>query len=423
MPKPVLKYYFSTQHQVIMNVLFINALLFCSFLFQTTFVFADPNSMGSIIQQPTSSAQAPHANPLIIPTPPNINAKGYILIDVDSGKILAEKNSDTKLPPASLTKMMTLYVISNALKHEQIHLNDTVRISQTAWKTGGSRMFIKEGQQVHIKDLLKGIIVDSGNDACVAMAEHLGGSEEGFSQIMNQQAMNLGMTQTHFTDSTGLPNPELYTTAKDLAILGSALIKDFPEYYHWYKQKWFTYNGIRQPNRNRLLWRDEQVDGIKTGHTNDAGFCLVASAKHDNMRLLSVVLGAPSDGVRADDSERLLNYGFRFYETHALYKANQVISSIDVYKSINHKLNIGLLQNEFITIPSGQYQRLNLSTNAPKFLKAPINRGDKIGDLIVKLDEQIIANQPLYALENAPTGSLYTRAKDSMRLVFKHWWG
>jgi len=317
---------------------------------------ADSVALQDVIQHPTLNAQGPHTNPLITPTPPTLNAKGYILIDVDSGKIIAEKNSNERLPPASLTKMMTLYVISNALRNEQIHLDDMVRISQTAWKTGGSRMFVKEGQQVSIRDLLKGIIVDSGNDACVAMAEHLGGSEEGFAQIMNQQAKDLGMTNTHFTDSTGLPNANLYVSAKDLAILGSALIRDFPTYYHWYKQKWYTYNGIRQPNRNRLLWRDSQVDGIKTGHTNDAGFCLVASAKRDNMRLLSVVLGAPSDSIRADDSERLLNYGFRFFETHQLYKAEQNISNIPLYKGQAEVISIGLIKNQFITIPSGQYQ-------------------------------------------------------------------
>ena len=198
--------------------------------------------------------------------------KAYILIDADSGKIIAEKNSELQLPPASLTKMMTLYVVSRALKAEQIHLTDQVRISQTAWKTGGSRMFVKEGQDVSVEDLLKGVIVDSGNDACVALAEYVGSSETSFTDIMNQQAKALGMTHSHFTDSTGLPDPNHYTTAKDLAILGRALVRDFPEYYHWYKQKWFTFNNIRQPNRNRLLWRDNSVDGIKTGHTDEAGF-------------------------------------------------------------------------------------------------------------------------------------------------------
>jgi serine-type D-Ala-D-Ala carboxypeptidase (penicillin-binding protein 5/6) len=361
------------------------------------------------------------SKPLITPSPPTVNAKAYIVIDVNSSKIIAEKNSEEKLPPASLTKMMTLYVISNALRNEQIHLTDKVRISHDAWKIGGSRMFVKEGDEVIIEDLLKGIIVDSGNDACAAMAEHLGGSEAGFAEIMNQQAKELGMKDSHFTDSTGLPNEQLYTTAKDLAILGRALVNDFPQYYHWYKQKWFTYNGIRQPNRNRLLWRNSQVDGIKTGHTNDAGFCLVSSAKRDDMRLLSVVLGSPSDSVRADDSERLLNYGFRFFETHELYKARQTIAELPVYKGETDKLTVGVLQDQFITIPSGQYQRLSISTNVPKDILAPIAKEAPVGELVIKFDDKVVATHPVYALNDVPSGGFFTRTKDAIRLMFKRW--
>lgn len=360
-------------------------------------------------------------NPLITPTPPTLNAKAYILIDANSGKIIADKNSEEKLPPASLTKMMTLYVISSALRNEQIHLTDMVHISQDAWKSGGSRMFVKEGQLVSIEDLLKGIIVDSGNDACVAMAEHLGGSETGFTDIMNHQAKSLGMSNSHFTDSTGLPDKDHYTTAKDLAILGRALIEDFPQYYHWYGQKWFTYNGIRQPNRNRLLWRNSQVDGIKTGHTNDAGFCLVSSAKHDNMRLIAVVLGSPSETARADDSERLLNYGFRFFETHQLYKSGATISSLPIYKGSNDKISVGINQPLNVTIPRGQYQRLTITTQVPKYVQAPLAKGDKVGDIIVKFDNNIVASHPLYALENAPLGGVFTRVKDSVRLTINGW--
>lgn len=375
----------------------------------------------SALPQDIIHPSSPSNNPLITPAPPTLNAKAYILIDVNSGKIIAEKNGDTRLPPASLTKMMTLYVISSALRNEQIHLTDPVRISQVAWKTGGSRMFVKEGQQVSVEELLKGIIVDSGNDACVAMAEHLGGSESGFTEIMNQQAKNLGMTNSHFTDSTGLPDKEHYTTAKDLAMLGRALINDFPQYYHWYKQKWFTFNGIRQPNRNRLLWRDSQVDGLKTGHTNDAGFCLVSSAKHDNMRLLAVVLGSPTETARADDSERLINYGFRFFETHQLYKAGAKITELPLYKGQANKVTVGLLEDEFITIPNGQYQRLSISTNVPKYLQAPLQKGDKVGELVVQFDNNTIASEPLHALEASPKGGIFTCMKDSVRLAFKRW--
>jgi D-alanyl-D-alanine carboxypeptidase (penicillin-binding protein 5/6) len=397
-------------------------------LFFITLIAQSSNLMAEdSLPTPTANLEKPSPTvthkPLVTPAAPNLNAKAYILIDVNSGKILAEKNSEERLPPASLTKMMTLYVISNALHNGQIHLDDNVRVSRDAWKIGGSRMFIKEGQQVPVEDLLKGIIVDSGNDACVAMAEHVGGSENAFTDIMNQQAQNLGMKNSHFMDSTGLPDPNLYTTAKDLAILGRALITEFPQYYGWYKQKWFTYNGIRQPNRNRLLWRDNQVDGLKTGHTSEAGFCLVSSANRDNMRLLAVVLGEPNDSMRADDSEKLLNYGFRFFETHKLYKSEQSIAELPLYKGMVDKISVGLTENQFVTIPTGQYQRLSITTKIPSYLQAPIKKGDKVGELIVQFDNNVIATKPLYALQDIELGSFYTRAKDSISLTFKGWFG
>lgn len=362
-------------------------------------------------------------HPIVTPSAPSLNAKAYILIDIDSGKIIAEKNSELQLPPASLTKMMTLYVVSRALKAEQIHLSDPVRISQTAWKTGGSRMFIKEGQEVTVEDLLKGIIVDSGNDACVALAEHVGSSESSFTDIMNQQAKALGMNHSNFTDSTGLPDPNHYTTAKDLAVLGRALVRDFPEYYHWYKQKWFTYNNIRQPNRNRLLWRDNSVDGIKTGHTDEAGFCLVSSAKRNDMRLLAVVLNAPTDSTRADDSQRLLNYGFRFFETHQLFKNGQTVTELPVYKGLSQSTHLGIPHETFITVPSGQYQRLSITTNVPKYLEAPLQTGQQIGELVIQFDGRTVETQPLFVLDTIAQGGYYTCAKDTMRLMFNHWFG
>lgn len=394
-------------------------------LFFITLIAQSSNTMAERlpIRSVQKSSSGLSNKPIVTPSAPTLHAKAYILVDVNSGKVIAEKNSEKPLPPASLTKMMTLYVISNALQHEQINLKDMVRVSREAWKIGGSRMFIKEGQQVSVEDLLKGIIVDSGNDACIAMAEHMAGSENAFTDLMNQQAQNLGMTQSHFTDSTGLPHPKLYTTAKDLAILGRALIADYPQYYDWYKQKWFTYNGIRQPNRNRLLWRDSQVDGIKTGHTNEAGYCLVSSAKRNNMRLLAVVLGEPSESSRADDSQKLLNYGFRFFETHQLYKSEQAITEMPLYKGRTDNVAVGLKANEFITIPAGQYQRLSISTNIPTHLQAPINKGDKVGSLIVQFDNKILTTQPLYALESVEPGGLYTRAKDSVKLAFHNWFG
>lgn len=393
-------------------------LLLCSISLQTSLSYSESlPSVGTVPNVPSVN------KPLITPSAPTLNAKAYILIDAATGKIIAEKNSTDKLPPASLTKMMTLFVVSNALRNQQIHLTDKVHISHDAWKIGGSRMFVKEGDEVTIEDLLKGIIVDSGNDACVAIAEHLGGSEAGFAEIMNNEARSLGMKDSHFTESTGLPDENLYTTAKDLAILGRALVQNFPEYYEWYQQKWFTYNGIRQPNRNRLLWRNSQVDGIKTGHTNEAGFCLVSSAKRNNMRLISVVLGSPSDSVRADDSERLLNYGFRFFETHALYKGGQSIVSLDVYKGATDKLAAGLLQDQSITIPSGQYQRLRIETKVADNLIAPIAKNTKVGEIIVHFDDKVLETFPLYALEDIQSGGYYTCAKDSIRLMIKRWVG
>jgi D-alanyl-D-alanine carboxypeptidase (penicillin-binding protein 5/6) len=381
-------------------------------------VFSDDiNNLADMMpQRPTAMS-----SPLITPAPPPLNAKAYILIDVNSGKVIAEKNSTERMPPASLTKIMTLYVVSNALAQNQIHLTDEVRISQEAWKIGGSRMFVKEGQHVPVEELLKGIIVDSGNDACVAMAEFVGSSEAGFTEIMNQQAQTLGMKDSHFTDSTGLPDPNHYTTARDLAILGRALVKNFPQYYHWYKQKWYVYNGIRQPNRNRLLWRDELVDGIKTGHTNEAGYCLVSSAVKGDMRLLAVVMNAPTDAARADDSQRLLNYGFRFYETHKLYPAKQKITSVHVYKGTSDTLNVGMIKDEFMTIPAGQYQKLKLTSKVPNNLVAPLKAGSQVGELIIELDQKVIHKQPLYALDSVEQAGFFGRMKDSVKLAWNHY--
>lgn len=371
------------------------------------------------ISQPTVGSN----DPVVTPAPPPLNAKAFMLIDVDSGKIIAEKNVNENLPPASLTKLMTLYVISKSLHNQQIHLTDMVRVSQEAWKIGGSRMFVKQGQSVSVEDLLKGIIVDSGNDACVAMAEHLGGSEQGFTEIMNQQAKSLGMTHSHFTDSTGMPDPNHYTSAHDLAILSRALITDFPQYYHWYKQKWFTFNGIRQPNRNRLLWRDGQVDGLKTGHTNEAGFCLVSSAKRNGMRLLAVVLNSPTDAARADDSERLLNYGFRFFETHKLYDKEKPVTELPVYKGQTKAVRLGFSNDFYLSIPTGQYKRLSVNTKTPSYLVAPIKKGTEVGELVLQLDNQVYAKHTLLALDDVEEGSLWTRIKDAVRLLFKRWFG
>ncbi|OGT35239.1 MAG: serine-type D-Ala-D-Ala carboxypeptidase [Gammaproteobacteria bacterium RIFCSPHIGHO2_12_FULL_37_14] len=337
------------------------------------------------------------------------------MIDGTSGKILAEKNADTRLPPASLTKLMSLYIISNAIKNGEIQVDDKVRISAKAWKTEGSRMFVKVGDEVPVKELLQGVIVASGNDATVALAEHIAGTEDTFTMMMNQQAKLLGMTNSHFIDSTGLPNKDHYSTARDLAILTQAYIKNFPEDYSYYSEKWFTYNGIKQPNRNRLLWRYQYADGLKTGHTSEAGYCLVASAKKDGMRLISVVMGEPNDEARTEDSMRLMTYGFRFFETHKLYNATSPLIQARVWQGEKSEVPLGVAEDFYITVPTGQYKRIQVSQELNSPLKAPIFKGKTYGILKITLNDQVVASKPLIALDNNPQGGLWRRASDSVK--------
>jgi len=336
-------------------------------------------------------------------------------MDANSGKVLAEKSSEDRLPPASLTKLMSVYIISGALRNGQIHLDDKVRISEKAWRTEGSRMFVKVGDEVPVKELLQGIIVASGNDATVALAEHIAGTEEAFVSMMNQQAKLLGMNNSHFVDSTGLPNPDHYSTARDLAILTQAYIKNFPEDYSYHSEKWFSYNGIRQPNRNRLLWRYQYADGLKTGHTKEAGYCLVSSAKKDGMRLVSVVLGEPNDNARTEDSIRLLSYGFRFFETHKVYNASTPLIQTRVWQGKTTDLPLGVQEDFYVTVPAGQYKRLQASLKLNNLLKAPIEKGQNCGTLNVTLNNQIVASKPLIALEPISTGGMFKRASDSVK--------
>lgn len=357
-------------------------------------------------------------SPTFTPSAPNLEATGFILIDANSGRILAQKDADSRMPPASLTKLMSLYIISNAIKNNQVHMDDKVRISEKAWRTEGSRMFVKVNDEVPIKDLLQGIIVASGNDATVALAEHVAGSEETFVNMMNEQAKTLGMNNSHFMDSTGLPNPEHFSTAHDLAILSQAYIKHFPEDYGFYSEKWFTYNNIRQPNRNRLLWRYQFADGLKTGHTNEAGFCLVASAKKDGMRLISVVLGAPNDAGRTEDSIRLLTYGFRFFETHKLYNKSTSLIQARTWQGSSTDVPLGLADDLYVTVPTGQYKRLQASITLNKQVKAPIMKGQAYGNLNIILNNQVIATKPLVALNDNPRGGVLRRATDSVRYNF-----
>jgi D-alanyl-D-alanine carboxypeptidase (penicillin-binding protein 5/6) len=364
---------------------------------------------------PVIPLQTQPQQPSFIPTAPAINANGYILLDATSGKILAEKNPDIRIPPASLTKLMSLYVISSAIKNGQIHWDDKVRISTKAWKTEGSRMFVKAGEEVPVRSLLQGIIVASGNDATVALAEYVAGSEEAFISIMNQQANLLGMKNTHFMDSTGLPNKDHYSTPHDLAILTQAYINNFPEDYGYYSQKWFMYNGVKQPNRNRLLWRFQYADGLKTGHTNEAGFCLVASAKKDGMRLISVILGAPSDAARTEDSIRLLTYGFRFFETHQLFHANKTLTEARVWQGTDAKTPLGIEKDYYITIPTGQFKRIQASFNLTNPIKAPVSKGQSYGQVKVTLNNQVVDETPLVALQDNPKGNLWRRTTDLVK--------
>lgn len=382
-------------------------ILLTTFLsFTATNLFANP-----IIPVPTQPQ-----TPTFTPSAPNIEASGYVLMDATSGKILAQKNIDVRLPPASLTKLMSLYIISSALKAGQIKLDDKVRISTKAWKTEGSRMFVKANDEVPVRELLKGVIVASGNDATVALAEYIAGTEEGFTSIMNQQAKILGMDNTHFMDSTGLPNKDHYSTAHDLAILTQAYIKHFPEEYSLYSEKWFSYNNIRQPNRNRLLWRYQYADGLKTGHTSEAGYCLVGSAKKDGMRLITVVMGEPNDNARTEDSIRLMTYGFRFFETHKLYTAGSTLTKARVWQGTENDTPLGVNDDLYVTVPNGQYKRLQATLIINNPLKAPILKGQSYGTINVTLNNQIIASKPLIALDTNPTGNFWQRATDSVRL-------
>lgn len=359
------------------------------------------------------------ATPITVPSPPTLDARAWLLVDYHSGRVLAEHNSNVRIEPASLTKMMTAYVILHAMEDGSIKLQDEVRISEKAWKMKGSRMFVEVNTQVTVEELLKGMIVQSGNDATVALAEHVAGSEDGFVQLMNQYAAKLGMVDTHFTNSTGWPNENHYTTAHDLAILSRALIKEFPEHYDWYDIKEYTYNKIRQFNRNRLLWLDDRVDGIKTGHTESAGYCLVASAKEKDMRLISVVIGTKSDKARASASRKLLNYGFRFYETFLLHAANKPLKEMRIWKGEKEMLPLGLAKDLYITIPRGQRNKVKANMTVETMLVAPARKDQQYGTVNIMLGDKEIATRPLIALETVPEGSLWHRLVDTVKMKFQ----
>jgi D-alanyl-D-alanine carboxypeptidase (penicillin-binding protein 5/6) len=359
------------------------------------------------------------AEPLPVPKAPSTGAKAFILQDFNSGRIIAEQDADKPVDPASITKLMTAYAVFKELHSGKISLSDIVTISEKAWRTPGSRMFVEVGKQVSVEDLLQGMIIQSGNDATVALAEYVAGSEDSFAALMNRHAETLGMKGSHFMNATGLPDPEHHMTARDIAHLAAMIIREFPEYYKWYSQKEFTYNDITQYNRNKLLWRDESVDGMKTGYTETAGYCLVTSAKKDDMRLISVVLGTENEKMRADASQALLNYGFRFYETHRLYEAGKQLATARVWKGETDTVSLGLDSPLYATVPRGQYQALAASMTINNRIMAPVSKDQPLGSVQVQLGDTVIAGQDLVALQGVGEGSIWQRVVDEALLYFE----
>lgn len=368
----------------------------------------------SLILLPFASAAS-----VSVPAPPSVAATGYLLVDMDSDAVLAQKDADQRLEPASLTKIMTAYAVFREVNDGSVKLSDEVLVSEKAWKTPGSRMFIEVNKRVSVDELLKGMIIQSGNDASVALAEHVAGSEEAFANLMNEHARRLGMNSTHFVNATGLPDPEHYTTPHDIVLVSEASIREFPEFYKMYAVKEYTFNGIRQHNRNNLLWHDESVDGVKTGHTEAAGYCLVASAKRDGMRLISVVMGTDSEKARIRESKSLLNYGFRFYETHRLYGASDRLTRSRVWMGEQEQVALGLERDLYVTIPRHQYDRLNARTEVQPQIEAPLIQGQKVGEVVVELDGEIITRRALVALEDVPEGGIWRTMVDSVLMMLE----
>jgi len=367
-------------------------------------------------------ATSPAPKPVKPPQPPPVKVRNYILLDYHGGAVLAESQSEERAEPASLTKLMTAYVVFQELGAGRIQVTDQAVVSETAWRMTGSRTFLQLGAQVTIEDLLKGMIIQSGNDASVALAEHVAGSEEAFAELMNRAAQKLGMSGSHFVNSSGLPDPNHYTTAKDVALLMRAIIHDFPQYYTWYSQREFTYNGITQPNRNRLLDKDPSVDGGKTGHTDSAGYCLVTSAQREGMRLISVVLGAEREPIRVQATQALLNFGFRAFETHKLYEGNTALTEVRIWKGAQTQLPLGLNEPLYAMIPRGQRDNLQTAIQVQPYIEAPVAKGASYGTVKVVLAEKLLLEQPLVALQEIPRGGLWRRMMDWLSLSFRALW-
>lgn len=367
----------------------------------------------------TALSNASGVKPPPIPAPPQVQARGYILLDYTSDQTLAASNENERLEPASLTKLMSAYAVFHALKDGRIKLTDLVTISRYARSQEGSRMFVDVGTQVSVENLIQGMIVQSGNDATVALAEYVAGSEAVFVDLMNRYAEQLGMVGTHFQNSPGMPHPEHYTTARDIAVLSRALIKEYPEYYKWYSQRSFTWNKITQPNRNGLLDRDPSVDGLKTGHTASAGYCLVSSAQRDDMRLISVVMGSPSVRAREDASSALLNYGFNFYQTRQLYANQAPVMTVKVWKGEADEVPLGVTQDVYATIPRGQENLLSAAADVPAPLFAPLSPSQPAGQLRLTLGDQVIGTYPLHPVQEVPEAGFFGRLVDDVKLWFQ----
>jgi len=355
-----------------------------------------------------------------MPQPPNLVGHAWLIADVSSGQILASHNADERFEPASLTKLMTAYLVFTALHEKRLSLDQQVPVSVRAWKAPGSRMFIEPGKPVTVEQLIQGMEVQSGNDACIALAEAVAGSQDVFVQMMNREAKRLGMTNTHFMNPTGLPDPQHYSTAHDIYLLATAIIRDFPaEYAKYYSEKEFTYNHITQRNRNRLLWLDPSVDGVKTGHTEAAGYCLVASSKHGPRRLLSVLLGAKSEEMRADESLKLLNWGYQFFDSVKLYDKDQAVKSLRVWKGRSNEVKVGFDRAIIVSVPKGDTDKLKAKLLAQQPLVAPVAQGQRVGELRLTLDGKPMGEYPLLALQPVGAAGIFGRAWDTLRLWLK----
>ena len=380
------------------------------------------NSLIAVIVLGAFSGLSFAQKPLTLP-PPNIQATSYILLDAKTNKVLAELDSDLRKAPASLTKIMTGYLVEQEINLGRLGLEEEVQISVNAWRTGGSKMFIREGTRVTVSDLLKGVIIQSGNDASVALAEHIAGSEFDFAGLMNEQAKALGMNSSNFENPTGLPNDNHYSTAADLAILTRALINDHPEQYELYSEKRFKFNDIDQPNRNKLLWRDRSVDGVKTGYTQDAGYCLVASAEREGMRLISVVLGTTSDEARMRESQKLLSFGFRNFETQTLYAAGSELRAEPVFYGTLENVGLGVVEEVSVTVPRGYYKDIQAEISVPSQLEAPLTAGQIVGQLKLVLAGEVIYEADVVTLLDDPEAGLISRLGDFIFLLFESMFG